>query len=334
MDDEKVTEQKKILRSVVLGVGSYLPERCVSNAELEKTVDTSSEWIVQRTGIEQRYIAAEGETTSMLGVKAAQAALANAGCAPQDIDLIICATSTPDYTFPAVATQIQAALGIHGGVAFDLQAVCSGFVFAVATADKFLTSGSHKRALVIGAETFSRLLDWNDRTTCVLFGDGAGAIVLEARPGEGTTQDRGVLTSHLRSDGRHRAKLYVDGGPSTTQTTGHLRMEGKEVFRYAVGMITDVMTDAFAATGVTAGDLDWFVPHQANRRIINASADKLHIKREKVVTTVQMHGNTSAASIPLALAVACADGRIKKGDLVMIEAMGGGFTWGSALIRW
>jgi len=247
---------------------------------------------------------------------------------------VIVATSTPDYTFPAVATQIQAALGMHHGAAFDLQAVCSGFVFALATADKFLLSGSHKRALVIGAETFSRLLDWNDRATCVLFGDGAAAVVLEAQPGAGGSGDRGVLTSHLRSDGRHREKLYVDGGPSTTKTTGVLRMAGREVFRHAVGMVADVVNDAFAATGTSAADLDWFVPHQANRRIIDASAEKLGIDKRKVVVTVDMHGNTSAASVPLALSVARDDGRIKRGDLVMIEAMGGGFTWASALIRW
>lgn len=324
------------LRSVVRGCGSYLPPRVVTNAELAGRVDTTDEWIVQRTGISQRHIAADDETTSMLGLRAAQAALADAGLEASDIDLIICATSTPDYTFPATATQIQAGLGITHGVAFDLQAVCSGFVFAVTTADKFLTSGSHKRALVIGAETFSRLLDWNDRTTCVLFGDGAGAIVLEAQEQDqpAATSDRGVLTTHIRSDGRHRQKLYVDGGPGSTRTVGHLRMEGKEVFRHAVGMITDVIEDAFAATGVTADDLNWFVPHQANRRIINASADKLGIDRDKVVVTVDQHGNTSAASIPLALAAARADGRIRTGDLVMIEAMGGGFTWGSALIRW
>ncbi len=329
-----MTQPTSKLRSVVAGVGSYLPERRVTNADLEKMVETTDEWIVKRTGIRSRHLAAEGETTSMLATKAAQRALDAAGLGPEDIDLIVLGTATPDYTFPSTATQVQAALGITRGVAFDLQAVCSGFVFAVATADKFLTSGSHKRALVIGAETFSRLLDWNDRTTCVLFGDGAGAIVLEAREGEGSLADRGVLTSHLRSDGRHREKLFVDGGPSTTGTTGHLRMLGKEVFRHAVGMVTDVMTDAFAATGYTANDLDWFVPHQANERIIDASAEKLGIAPEKIVKTVSLHGNTSAASIPLALATACADGRIKRGDLVMIEAMGGGFTWGSALIRW
>ena len=325
---------QKRLRSVVAGIGSYLPERCVDNVELARMVDTSDDWIVQRTGIRTRHIAAEGETTSMLATKAAEQALANAGLTAADIDLIIVATATPDYTFPATATLVQAALGMTHGVAFDLQAVCSGFVFAVSTADKFLISGSHKRALVIGAETFSRILDWKDRTTCVLFGDGAGAIILEAQEGEGTLADRGVLTSHLRSDGRHREKLFVDGGPSTTQTVGHLRMAGREVFRHAVGMVTDVMIDAFAATGTSAEDLDWFVPHQANERIIDASAEKLGIAAQKIVKTVSMHGNTSAASIPLALAAACADGRIQKGHLVMIEAMGGGFTWGSALIRW
>ena len=329
-----MTQPTSKLRSVVVGVGSCLPERRVSNADLEKIVDTTDEWIVQRTGIRTRHIAAEGETTSMLATRAAQRALDAAGLGPNDIDLIVMGTSTPDFTFPSAATQVQAALGMTRGVAFDLQAVCSGFVFAVATADKFLISGSHKRALVIGAETFSRLVDWNDRTTCVLFGDGAGAIVLEAREGQGTVADRGLLTSHLRSDGRHREKLYVDGGPSTTGTTGHLRMAGKEVYRHAVAMVTDVMTDAFAATGYTADDLDWFVPHQANERIIDASAEKLGIAPHKIVKTVCEHGNTSAASIPLALAAACADGRIKTGDLVMIEAMGGGFTWGSALIRW
>ena len=323
-----------VLRSVVVGVGSYLPAKIVTNAELEETIATSNEWIVQRTGITRRHIVEPGETTSALGLKAAQAALADAGLKPDDIDLIIVATSTPDYTFPSVATQIQAGLGMVQGAAFDVQAVCSGFVFAVATADKFLVSGSHRRALVIGAETFSRILDWEDRTTCVLFGDGAAAVIFEAQAGTGRTVDRGVLTSHLRSDGRHRAKLYVDGGPSATQTTGHLRMAGKEVFRHAVGMVTDVITDAFAATGTSAADLDWFVPHQANRRIIDASADKLGIAPEKVVVTVDLHANTSAASIPLALAVARTDVRIKTGDLVMIEAMGGGFTWGSALIRW
>jgi 3-oxoacyl-[acyl-carrier-protein] synthase-3 len=270
----------------------------------------------------------------MLATHAANAALSHAGLTAQDIDLIVVATSSPDYTFPSTATQVQAAIGMNHGAAFDVQAVCSGFVYAVTIADKFLTSGSHKRALVIGAETFSRLLDWNDRTTCVLFGDGAGAVVMEAQEGTGTIKDRGVLTTHLRSDGRHREKLYVDGGPSTTKTVGHLRMSGKDVFRHAVSMVTDVMVDAFAATNTTAEDLDWFVPHQANRRIIDASAEKLGIAPEKIVVTVDQHGNTSAASIPLALATAVKDGRIKPGQLVMIEAMGGGFTWGSALIRW
>lgn len=323
-----------LLRSVVLGVGSYLPAKTLTNDDLAKIVDTSDEWIFQRTGIKERHIAAEGETTSMLGEKAARAALANAGLTPDDIDLIIVGTSTPDWTFPSTATQIQAALGIAHGVAFDLQAVCSGFVFALTTADKFLRSGSHKRALVIGAETFSRIIDWEDRTTCVLFGDGAGAMVLEARPSSGATSERGVLTTHLRSDGRHRTKLYVDGGPSATQTVGHLRMSGQEVFKFAVGKVTDVVVDAFAATGLSAAELDWFVPHQANRRIIDMSAQKLGIAPEKIVATVHLHGNTSAASIPLALSVAAADGRIKQGDLVMLEAVGGGFTWGSALIRW
>jgi len=322
------------LRSVVVGLGSYLPKRIVSNADLEKSLDTTDEWIVQRTGIRQRHVAAEDEPTSRLGFLAAKAALADARLDAGDIDLVIVATSTPDYTFPAVATQIQAELGMTVGAAFDLQAVCSGFVFALATADKFLTSGTHRRALVVGAETFSRLLDWSDRTTCVLFGDGAAALILEAQHGQGTTSDRGVLTSHLRSDGRYRDKLYVDGGPSTTRTTGHLRMAGREVFRFAVSMVTDVVTAAFEATGTSAAELDWFVPHQANRRIIDSSAEKLGIAPSKVVVTVDLHGNTSAASIPLALAVARDDGRIKAGDLVMIEALGGGFTWASALIRW
>ena len=322
------------LRSVVRGCGSYLPARVVSNQDLAGIVETSHEWIVQRTGIEQRHIAADDETTSMLGLKAAEAALADAGMTAADIDLIVCATSTPDYTFPSTATLIQAGLNIHHGAAFDLQAVCTGFVYGVATADKFLTSGSHKCALVIGAETFSRILDWNDRTTCVLFGDGAGAIVLEAQLGEGTPQDRGVLTSHLRSDGTHREKLYVSGGPGSTKTTGVLRMEGREVYRHAVSMVTDVIHDAFKTTRTTADDIDWFVPHQANKRIIDATAEKLGIAPEKVVLTVNKHGNTSAASIPLALGEARADRRIKEGDLVRIEAMGGGFTWGAALIRW
>jgi 3-oxoacyl-[acyl-carrier-protein] synthase III len=321
-------------RSVVLGCGSYLPQRILTNAELAAKVDTSDEWIVQRTGIRERHIAADGEFTSHLAIKAARAALANAGVEAQSVDLIVLATSTPDNTFPATAVSVQNALDIHHGAAFDVQAVCSGFIYALANADNFLRSGAFKRALVIGAETFSRILDWNDRSTCVLFGDGAGAVVLDAQPQTGTSPGRGVLSTHLRSDGRHKSKLYVDGGPSSSQTVGHLRMEGREVFKHAVGMITDVIVDAFKANGITADDIDWFVPHQANKRIIDASAHKLHIAPQKVVLTVDRHGNTSAASIPLALAVASADGRLKKGDLVLLEAMGGGFTWGSALLRW
>ncbi len=323
-----------VTRSVVLGCGSYLPQRTLSNEELARSVDTSDEWIVQRTGIRERHIAAAGELTSDLGIAAARAALADAGLEAQSIDLIVLGTSTPDNTFPATAVAIQAGLGITGGAAFDLQAVCSGFVYALTAADGLLRTGSFKRALVIGAETFSRLLDWTDRTTCVLFGDGAGAVVLEARTQPGTREDRGILTSHLRSDGRHKNKLYVDGGPSSTGTVGQLRMEGREVFRHAVAMITDVVEDAFKATGYTAADIDWFVPHQANKRIIDGSAHKLGIDPAKVVVTVDRHGNTSAASIPLALAHARADGRIKEGDLVLLEAMGGGFTWGATLLRW
>src|SRR5689334_16719509 len=321
-------------RSVVLGCGSYLPARVLTNGELAQSVDTSDEWIVQRTGIHERRIAATGELTSDLALHAARAALAHAKVDAQSIDLIVLATSTPDHTFPSSAVSVQAGLGITQGAAFDLQAVCSGFVYGMATADGLLRSGAHKRALVIGAETFSRILDWKDRGTCVLFGDGAGAVVLEAQQQPGTREDRGVLTSHLRSDGRHKSKLYVDGGPSSTQTVGHLRMEGKEVFRFAVGAITDVIKDVFRDTGYTAEDLDWFVPHQANKRIIDGSAHKLGIAPEKVVTTVDRHGNTSAASIPLALDVAVKDGRIKRGDLVLLEAMGGGFTWGASLVRW
>jgi 3-oxoacyl-[acyl-carrier-protein] synthase-3 len=323
-----------VTRSVVLGCGSYLPERILTNTELARKVDTSDEWIVQRTGIHERRIAAPGELTSDMGIKAAQAALAAAGLEPQAIDLILLATATPDNTFPASAVSIQAGLGITHGAAFDVQAVCSGFVYGVAVADGLLRGSSFKRALVIGAETYSRILDWTDRTTCVLFGDGAGAVVLEAQSQPGGREDRGVLTTHLRSDGRYKSKLYVDGGPASTGTVGHLRMEGREVFRHAVAMITDVIVDAFNATGYTADDIDWFVPHQANKRIIDGSAHKLGIAPEKVVVTVDKHGNTSAASIPLALAVAVADGRIKPGDLILMEAMGGGFTWGAALVRW
>jgi 3-oxoacyl-[acyl-carrier-protein] synthase III len=323
-----------MVRSVVLGCGSYLPSRVLSNADLSRMVDTSDDWITQRTGIRERHIAAEGETTSDMGIAAARAALAGAGVDAQSIDLIVLATSTPDNTFPASAVAVQASLGITHGAAFDLQAVCSGFVFGLATVDGLLKTGAFRRALVIGSETFSRILDWNDRGTCVLFGDGAGAVVVEAQMQPGTREDRGVLTSHLRSDGRHKSKLYVDGGPSSTKTVGYLRMEGRAVFKHAVAMIADVIEDAFKATGYSVDDIDWFVPHQANQRIIDDSAKKLGIAPEKVVTTVAKHGNTSAASIPLALTVAVADGRIKRGDLVMLEAMGGGFTWGSVLLRW
>lgn len=323
-----------VLRSVVLGCGSYLPSRILSNDELARSVETTDEWIVQRTGIRERHIAAPGEMTSDLAIHAARAALANAHVEASSIDLIVLGTSTPDQTFPATAVTVQASLGITQGAAFDLQAVCSGFVYALQVTDALLRAGLYKRALVIGAETFSRILDWNDRTTCVLFGDGAGALVLEAQEQPGTASDRGILTTHLRSDGRHKAKLYVDGGVSSTQTVGHLRMEGREVFKHAVAMITDVIYDAFKATGTSAADIDWFVPHQANKRIIDGSAHKLGIAPEKVVMTVDRHGNTSAASIPLALADAVADRRIKRGNLILLEAMGGGFTWGSALLRW
>ena len=322
------------MRSVVLGCGSYLPARILSNDELAKSVETTDEWIVQRTGIRERHIAAAGEMTSDLALNAARAALANARVEASSIDLIVLATSTPDLTFPATAVSVQAGLGITHGAAFDLQAVCSGFVFALSVVDGLLKNGGFKRALVIGAETFSRILDWNDRTTCVLFGDGAGALVMELQPQAGTAADRGVLTTHLRSDGRFKSKLYVDGGPSSTQTVGHLRMEGRDVFKHAIAMITDVIDDAFKATGIGAADIDWFVPHQANKRIIDGSAHKLGIAPDKVVVTVDRHGNTSAASIPLALTDAVADRRIKRGNLILLEAMGGGFTWGSALLRW
>jgi 3-oxoacyl-[acyl-carrier-protein] synthase-3 len=322
------------LRSVILGCGSYLPSRVLTNGELARTVDTSDEWIVQRTGIHERRIAAQGELTSDMALNAARAALANARVEADSIDLIVLATSTPDNTFPATAVAVQAGLGITRGAAFDLQAVCSGFVFGLANADGLLKTGAFKRALVIGSETFSRILDWTDRTTCVLFGDGAGAVVLDGQMQPGTRDDRGILTIHLRSDGRHKMKLYVDGGPSSTGTVGHLRMEGREVFRHAIAMITDVVEDAFKATGYTAADIDWFIPHQANKRIIDGSAHKLGIAPSKIVTTVDRHGNTSAASIPLALADALADRRIKRGDLLLLEAMGGGFTWGAALVRW
>jgi 3-oxoacyl-[acyl-carrier-protein] synthase-3 len=306
----------------------------MKNTDFEGVLETSDEWIAQRTGIRQRHIASDDETTASLGEAAARAALDDAGLTPADIDLIVLATSTPNNTFPATAVEIQNRLGMHHGFAFDMQAVCSGFVYAVATADLYVRGGLARRVLVIGSETFSRILDWTDRSTCVLFGDGAGALILEAQEGEGTIADRGVLAASLRSDGVHKDKLYVDGGPSTTGTVGLLRMEGREVFKHAVGMITDVIEATFSQAGIAAEDLDWFVPHQANKRIIDASARKLGIADEKVVVTVNLHGNTSAASVPLALAVAVADGRVKKGDLVLLEAMGGGFTWGAVLLRW
>ncbi|RVC74296.1 ketoacyl-ACP synthase III [Mesorhizobium sp. M4A.F.Ca.ET.022.05.2.1] len=323
-----------MIRSVVRGSGAALPRRIMKNADFEGMVETSDEWIVQRTGIRQRHVAADDETTASLGEAAARAALDSAGLTPADIDLIVLATSTPNNTFPATAVEIQNRLGMHHGFAFDLQAVCSGFVYAVATADLYIRGGLARRVLVIGSETFSRILDWSDRSTCVLFGDGAGALVLEAGEGTGGIADHGVLAASLRSDGVHKDKLFVDGGPSTTGTVGHLRMEGREVFKHAVGMITDVIEATFSQAGITAEDLDWFVPHQANKRIIDASAKKLGIAEQKVVVTVDLHGNTSAASVPLALSVAVADGRIKKGDLVLLEAMGGGFTWGAVLVRW
>jgi 3-oxoacyl-[acyl-carrier-protein] synthase-3 len=322
------------LRSVVLGCGAYLPKRVLGNEDLARMVETSDDWIVQRTGIRKRHVAAPGEFTSHLGIAAARAALEDAAVDPHSVDLIVVATSTPDNTFPATAVAVQEGLGITSGAAFDLQAVCSGFVFALTTADALLRTREYKRALVVGAETFSRILDWTDRTTCVLFGDGAGALVLEAQEQSGNNGDRGILTSRLRSDGRYKTKLYVDGGPSSTGTVGHLRMEGREVFRHAVAMISDVVIDTLRETGYTTEDIDWFVPHQANQRIIDGSAQKLGIDPKKIVSTVDRHGNTSAASIPLALEVAREDGRIQPGDLVLLEAMGGGFTWGALLLRW
>ncbi|WP_024586119.1 beta-ketoacyl-ACP synthase III [Aliihoeflea sp. 2WW] len=323
-----------MIRSVVRSVGKSLPRRVMKNTDFEGVLETSDAWIVQRTGITQRHIAADDETTASLGEAAARAALDAAGLTVDDIDLIVLATSTPNNTFPATAVEIQERLGMRHGFAFDMQAVCSGFVYAINTADLHIRGGMVKRAIVIGSETFSRILDWQDRGTCVLFGDGAGAVILEAGEGEGTIADRGILAASLRSDGSHREKLYVDGGPSTTGTVGHLRMEGREVFKHAVGMITDVVESVFAQAGITAEDLDWFVPHQANKRIIDASAKKLGIADEKVVITVDKHGNTSAASVPLALCEGVDTGRIKPGDLVLLEAMGGGFTWGAVLVRW
>ena len=322
------------VRTVIKGCGGYLPERVVTNDEIAKMVDTSDSWITSRTGIKERRIAAEGELTSTMGAIAARAALDAAGMAPEDIDLIILATSTPDQTFPATAVTIQAELGITQGAAFDMQAVCSGFVFALATADNYLKSGQFKRALVIGAEVFSRIIDWKDRSTCVLFGDGAGAVVVEAQKLNGALTDRGILATCLRSDGRYRDKLYVDGGPSSTGTVGHVRMDGPEVFRHAVTKISEVIDATLEQAGYRSSDIDWFVPHQANKRILDGAARKLGLNPERIIVTLDKHANTSAASIPLALSTGVADGRIKRGDLVLMEAMGGGFTWGALLIRW
>jgi 3-oxoacyl-[acyl-carrier-protein] synthase III len=318
-----------MMHSVIIGTGSALPTRRVSNAELAETVDTSDEWIVERTGIRFRHIAGPDETTATLAADACRAALGSAGIAAQDIDLIVLATATPDQTFPASATKVQAMLGIDDCVAFDVAAVCSGFLYALQVADSMLRSGAARRALVIGAETFSRILDWEDRATCVLFGDGAGAVVLEAQD----TGARGILAVRLHADGRHNELLYVDGGPSTTGTVGKVRMKGREVFRHAVVNLASVMTETLAVAGLSAGDVDWLVPHQANARILDATARKLNLSPDKVVVTVDQHANTSAASVPLALDTAVKDGRIKHGDLIVLEAMGGGFTWGAAVIR-
>jgi 3-oxoacyl-[acyl-carrier-protein] synthase-3 len=320
-------------RSVIEGVGSYLPARIVTNAELAQTVDTSDEWIVERSGIRQRHIAADGEKTSDLAIAAARKALESAGRSGQDIDLFIVATASPDQTFPATAARVQAALGRPGVPSFDIQAVCSGFIYGLATADNFIKAGQANNVLLIGAETFSRILDWTDRTTCVLFGDGAGAVVLSAQEGQGTSADRGVISTHLHSDGRHHDMLYVDGGPSTTGTAGHIRMKGKEVFRHAVVNLAATVEEALAANGLPVSAIDWLVPHQANRRILDSTAHKLGLDPGKVIVTVDRHANTSAASIPLALDAGVTDGRIKRDDLLLLEAMGGGFTWGSALVR-
>ncbi len=321
-------------RSILTGTGSWLPEKILTNDDLAKIVDTSDEWIRTRTGIRQRHIAAEGELTSDLAIRAAERALEAAGRDASDIDMILVATSTPDNTFPATATTVQAGLGItHGGPAFDLQAVCSGFVYALATADSFIRSGAANRVLVIGAETFSRILDWSDRGTCVLFGDGAGAVVLEADEGRGDISDRGILSTRIHADGRQKDLLYVDGGPSSTQTVGHLRMKGREVFRHAVVRIAEVMQEVMEETGIGPDDIALFVPHQANIRILEGTARKIGLDRDKVYITVDRHGNTSAASIPLALDEAIRKGRVGKGDLVLMEAMGGGFTWGASLVR-
>jgi 3-oxoacyl-[acyl-carrier-protein] synthase-3 len=323
-----------VIRSVIRGVGAALPKRVLTNADLSKIVDTSDAWIRERTGIRARHVAAENELTSDLGIAASRKALVRAGIDPVDIDLVICATATPDRTFPATAVRIQAGLGISKGAAFDLQAVCSGFVFALATADNFLKTGQSKRALVIGAETFSRILDWKDRTTCVLFGDGAGAVVLEAQPQHGTRDDRGILASRLRSDGRFEDLLYVDGGPGSTRTTGHLRMNGREVFRHAVQKISGIIEETLVQTGFAPDEIDLYVPHQANARILDGIAKKLGVSPEKIVVTLGEQGNTSAASIPLALDYAFERRLIKEGSLVLMEAMGGGFTWGAVLARW
>ena len=322
-----------IIRSVIQGVGSYLPEKIVTNADLAKKVDTSDAWIVERSGIRERHVAAENEKTSDLAIAAATKALAAAGRDGKDVDLFIVATATPDQTFPATAARVQAALGRPGVPSFDIQAVCSGFVYGLAVADNFIKAGQAKCAVLVGAEVFSRILDWSDRATCVLFGDGAGAVVLGAEEGKGTTADRGVLSTHLHSDGRHHDMLYCDGGPSTTQTAGYIRMKGKEVFRHAVVNLADAVHEALAANNVSIDAVDWLVPHQANKRILDGTAHKLGLDPAKVIVTVDRHANTSAASIPLALAAGVDDGRIKPGNLVLMEAMGGGFTWGSALVR-
>lgn len=321
-------------RAMAIGCGAYLPEKVLTNEEIAKTLDTSDAWISQRTGIKQRHIAAEGEMTSDLGVKAARAALEAAGEGPEALDMIVCATSTPDETFPATATQIQAKLGCTHGAAFDVQAVCSGFVYALAVANNFIKAKQAEKVLVIGAETFSRILDWEDRGTCVLFGDGAGALLLQASEGTGESSDRGILSTHIYSDGRHHDALYVDGGPSSNGQVGKLRMSGKEVFRHAVVRMAEAIDTALAENNLSPEDVDWLVPHQANSRIIHAMGRRLNLPDEQVVVTVNRHANTSAASIPLALSEAVGDGRIKPGDLILMEAMGGGFTWGSALLRW
>jgi 3-oxoacyl-[acyl-carrier-protein] synthase-3 len=322
-----------MIRAVITGTGSALPARRVSNAQLAETVDTTDEWIVERTGIKFRHIAAPEETTATLAADAARAAIAAAGCTAQDIDLIVLATATPDQTFPSSATKVQAMLGIDDAVAFDVAAVCSGFLYAVQVADSMIRAGSARRALVIGSETFSRILDWEDRATCVLFGDGAGAIVLEGQDSAGAPDDRGILAVRLHADGRHNGLLYVDGGPSTTGTVGKLRMKGREVFRHAVVNLASVLTETMAVAGLDASAIDWLVPHQANARILDATAKKLGLSPDKVVVTVDQHANTSAASVPLALDTAVRDGRITRGDLIVLEAMGGGFTWGAAVVR-